>query len=412
MKKIIVLQIPNAKNNGSAMMAINSINYFDTHFKGDVEFCCDFSTEEDKKLIVSELNSNTNVSTLDLPKFERGSSIASSFLNRQRWVKETIRVIEAEKPLSVLVLGGDDFSEYYSGYKIIVRLYFMYRLSLHFPVYLIGHTIGPFSSWRKSAFRFLMARCKIVTRDANSLEHCQKDLKHKHSTQGHDLAWFNLPRQTQELKDKMLAKYCLQENQYVTVTPSALVKHYAETDADYLASWKKLLETLVSDDRHVVLMPHVFNNVKRDDRWVISEIKKQLPNLSGVTYIEDMLLPSECRAIVSGCHFSIACRMHAAVSTLQTGKPSIALSYSAKYAGVIGGDMNLPELVIEAADKGLWKTGLVERIEDKVKFVEDNYASLTQRIVDRVKVIQEEQDEIMNEYGNQMLKNEGSVFVK
>lgn len=412
LNKIVVLQIPNSKNNGSAMMAINSINFFDSQFKHNIEFCCDFSSDEDKERIVSELNSGTKISTLSLPELERGPNIVTSIFNRVLWIKEVARVIAAQKPLSVIVLGGDDFSEYYSGYKIIFRLYFMYRLSLSFPVYLIGHTIGPFSSWRKGAFRFLMAKCKIVTRDALSLEHCQKDLKHKYSSQGHDLAWFNLPYQTLELKEKMLAKYNLQEEAFIIVTPSALVKHYTETESDYFSSWKKLLESLRAGNRQIVLMPHVFNHIKRDDRWAIAEIKKLVLGLDGITYIDDMLLPSECRAIVSGCYFSIACRMHAAVSTLQSGKPSIALSYSAKYAGVIGGDMNLPELVIEATEGALWKEGVVEKINDKIAFVGENYDHLIERIIDRVEVIKEEQREIMTDLGKEMLENKGVRFAK
>ena len=406
MKKIIVLQIPNSKNNGSAMMAINSISFFDSEFENDVEFCCDFSSDEDKERIGSELNSETKISKLPLPIFERGSSMVSSFMNRQRWIKEVVDVISEKKPLAILVLGGDDFSEYYSGYKIIVRLYFMYRLSLHFPVYLIGHTIGPFSSWRKSAFRFLMSKCRIVTRDAISLEHCQKDLKHKYTEQGHDLAWFDLPNQTIELKDRMLSKYNLHEDDFIIITPSALVKHYAEKDEDYFSSFGKLLEVLREQDRKIVFIPHVFSDTKRDDRWAISEIKKQYPDFTNVTYIEDILLPSEFRAIASSCYFSIACRMHAAVSTLQTGRPSIALSYSAKYAGVIGGDMGLPELVVEAADKDLWKDGLVDEIKAKIDSIEINYGQLINKIQGNVILIKADQKRIMSDYAREMVKGQ------
>ncbi len=405
MKKIIVLQIPNAKNNGSAMMAINSINYFDKQFGGDAEFLCDFASDEDKDRIISELNDGTEVSSLDLPEFDRGSNITSSFFNRQKWIKDVIKLIKSYKPVSILVLGGDDFSEYYSGYKIIVRLFFMYRLSQHFPVYLIGHTIGPFTSWRKNAFGFLMAKCRIVTRDEPSLMHLQVDLKHKHSSQGHDLAWFNLPKQTPDLKEATLTKYGLEDGNYVVITPSALVRHYTDSEVDYLSAWKALTLSLVEQGRQIVFMPHVFNHVKRDDRSVIEQVKQQLPELKKVFYIEDMLLPSECRAIVSGCHFSIACRMHAAVSTLQTGVPTIALSYSAKYAGVIGGDMQLPELIIEAADNKLWKSSIVDDVNEKITFIEQNYTSLINKISSRVLQIQSEQDEIMKKCGLDMLEN-------
>tara|TARA_B100001063_G_C16600434_1_gene470401 strand:- start:533 stop:847 length:315 start_codon:yes stop_codon:yes gene_type:complete len=102
--------------------------------------------------------------------------------------------------------------------------------------------------------------------------------------------------------------------------------------------------------------------------------------------------------------------MHAAVSTLQTGRPSIALSYSAKYAGVIGGDMGLPELVIESADKELWKDGIVNEIKLKIDFIDENYISLTQRIKGRVLKIKEEQSVIMNICGDKIISNKGETF--
>ncbi|ORT51871.1 hypothetical protein ST37_04075 [Vibrio sp. qd031] len=412
MRNIVVLQIPNAKNNGSAMMAINSINYFNNKIDGDVNFLCDFSTSDDRDRIVEELNESINVSNLDIPQFDRGNSLVSSLFNRLKWIKEVISVMRKHDPLAILVLGGDDFSEYYSGSKIIIRLFFMYRLSLHFPVYLIGHTIGPFTSWRKKAFGILMAKCRIVTRDKPSLEHLKNDIKHNHASLGHDLAWFNLPMQNDELKKNMQNKYLLVEDDYVVFTPTALIKHYADSENDYLVAVKELIEILVRQGKNVVLMPHVFNTEKRDERWVISELEKMLSDTPCVTYIKDMLLPSECRAIVSGCTFSIACRMHAAVSTLQTGKPTIALSYSIKYAGVIGGDMKLPELVIESRNSELWKSGIVNQIVEKVDFVENNYDQLCARIEERVEDIKRDQKRIMDSIYKQIELNKGAPFDK
>jgi colanic acid/amylovoran biosynthesis protein len=218
--------------------------------------------------------------------------------------------------------------------------------------------------------------------------------------------------QNDDLKKNMLEKYLLVEGDYVVFTPTALIKHYAESDNDYLAAVKELIEILVSQGKNIVLMPHVFNTEKRDERWVIGELEKMLSDTSGVTYIKDMLLPSECRAIVSGCNFSIACRMHAAVSTLQTGKPTIALSYSIKYAGVIGGDMKLPELVIESRNSELWKSGIVNQIIDKVNFVENNYDQLCAKIEERVKYIKHDQNRIMSTIYEQIELNKGAPFDK
>lgn len=410
LKTIIVLQIPNSKNNGSAMMAINSINYFHNKMKGSVKFLCDFSSNEDKNRIVRELNTGTKVSTLELPRFERGSSLLSSFINRIKWINNVIKEIKNHNPQSIIVLGGDDFSEYYSGSKIIVRLFFMNRLSQSFPVYLIGHTVGPFTSWRKKAFEKLMAKCRIITRDKSSLKHLKTDLNHKHSTQGHDLAWFNLPKQTDELKSKLLSQYCLEEGAYVVVTPSALISHYTNSDADFLKAWNGIAKSIISKGFKVVFMPHVFKNNQRDDRTVIEEIKAQVDSQEDIVFINNMHLPSECRAILAGCYFSIACRMHAAVSTLQTGKPTIALSYSAKYAGVIGGDMQCPELVIEAADTALWKDNILEEIENKTSYIKENYTLINSKISSRVSDIQREQEDILNKCSIQMIEQNGVPF--
>lgn len=411
MNKIVVLQIPNSKNNGSAMMAINSINFFNSKLNGDVEFLCDFSSDEDKSRIVAELDEGTKVNTLELPSFDRGTSLLTSLVNRVKWIKRVIEIIKAQKPLSIVVLGGDDFSEYYSGSKIIVRLFFMNRLSQNFPVYLIGHTIGPFTSWRQKAFEKLMAKCRIITRDEASLKHLEKDLNHNHSSQGHDLAWFNLPKQTQKLKVEMLSKYELEDGKYVVITPSGLVTHYTSQEADFLNAWSGIADMLNAKDLKVVFMPHVFKNNQRDDRTVIEEIKGNIRNKENIVFINDMHLPSECRAILSGSYFSIACRMHAAVSTLQTGKPTIALSYSAKYAGVIGGDMQCPELVIEAASTDLWNSGILNAVEEKITHIQNNYELLNEKISSRVSEIQFEQEDILNKCSSQMIEKNGAPFV-
>lgn len=410
MKKIVVLQIPNSKNNGSAMMAINSITHFHNYFNGDVEFYCDFSTDYDHERIASELNEDVQTFSLNLPKFNRGKNIFTSIINRIPWLNKVVYTITQHKPEAIIVLGGDDFSEYYSGYKIIIRLYLMYRLSLKLPVYLVGHTIGPFHSWRKKAFEVLMRRCRIVTRDELSLNHCQNDLNHKHTKQGHDLAWLNLPNQSNELKNRLINKYNLQENKYITIIPSALVEHYTSSSEDYFNSWKELIEKIQSLNYQVVLMPHVFKDNEKDDIWAIQEISKVLNNKNNITFINEKHLPSECRALLSGGYFSISCRMHSAVSTLQTGKPTIALSYSAKYAGVIGGDVGIPSLIIEARDDTLWKNQFVEVVSEKIDYIENNYENLRKRIINRINEIKIDEKSILNNYARQIDENKGKPF--
>lgn len=411
MKKIIVLTIYNTKNNGSAMMGINAIDFYHHYFKKDVKFYCDFETKEDQDRILLESEGDIKVEILNLPKFHRGKNIYTSIKNRIIWLNNIISHIKKYNIDAIIVLGGDDFSEYYSGFKIVMRLYIMYRLSLNFPVYLIGHTIGPFKSWRKKAFEVLMKRCRIITRDRLSLDHCQNDLNHNHTIQGHDLAWFNLPKQSQELQDKMLQKYNLFDKKYITITPSALVSHYTNNDEDYYGTFKKIIEGLLEQDYYIVLMPHVFSDKKFDDVNAIKEIKKRIFHNNEILFIEEELLPSECRAIVSKGYMTISCRMHSAVSTLQTSTPVIALSYSAKYSGVIGQDIGMPELIIESRNNKLWKYVITNKVLEKVKYISADYENIKKQISIRVKSIQENETKILANCGDSIEKNKGRLFL-
>lgn len=414
MKKIIILQIPNANNNGSAMMAINTIDTFSNIYKNEIEFFCDFSTESDKNRICSELSQKVKAQTLDLPVFDRGANIFTSFTRRLPWIKNVIKVIGMHKPHAVIVLGGDDFSEYYSGYKIVVRLYLMYRLSKYFPVYMLGHTIGPFNSWRKAIARIFLDRCRILTRDKTSAKYCTDVLRLKHVIEGHDLAWLDLPKQFANKGNCIMDRYGIELDKYIVLIPSSLVGHYTSSQSDYFDTWVNLIEQFRKHETlsnyKIVLMPHVFSDKKKDDRWAISEICKQLSNKSNFIPIYEMLLPSECRSLLGNGILSISCRMHSAVSTIQMGKPSIAFSYSVKYAGVIGHDVGLKKLVIEARNDKLWNGELIKIVSEKVDYILNNYTEITEEIISRVDIIKKEQVTILNRYAEIIDRNKGVPF--
>jgi colanic acid/amylovoran biosynthesis protein len=261
---------------------------------------------------------------------------------------------------------------------------------------MFGHTLGPFYSWRIIAVRRLLSRCKILTRDKGSFNYAQDTLKLNFVERGHDLAWLNLPNQTIDLKFEMMDRYGLEEGKYIVITPSALVSHYTTSQDNYFDTFSLIVESITN--YRVVLMPHVFKGNKKDDRWAISEIKKRIKPSNNILFIDDMLLPSECRALLSGSKFSISCRMHSAVSTAQTGKPTIALSYSVKYAGVIGGDAGLNDLLIEANNDFLWEGELSNIIKNKITYIEKNYDLICKRLVLQIDSVKGKEAAILDRY--------------
>lgn len=399
MKNYIVLRIPNTANNGSAMMAINLIHYISEGRTDNVKFYCDFSSDEDKNRLVKELNNEELVETIDLPIFKRGNNILYSLISRIIWTRRVIKNIKSYNAKSIFVLGGDDFSEYYSGYKIIVLLYLMHQLSRNFSVFMVGHTIGPFYSWRIKLANFFLSRCNITTRDEASYEYCKNTLKLTRINKGHDLAWLDLPKQNAETCDSTMRKYGLDGRKYIVAIPSALSEKYTENLDDYIDGWIGIINKIRNNSElkqyDIVLIPHVYSSRWSDDRTIISSIMKKLDDEERLYPIYDTPSPSECRAILGNCLFSITGRMHGAISTIQQGRPSISLAYSVKYRNVIGGDIGLANLVIEAASSRKWPNLIVDEVSDRIELIGREEDDISRRISKVVANIKQQQKRLV-----------------
>ena len=113
--------------------------------------------------------------------------------------------------------------------------------------------------------------------------------------------------------------------------------------------------------------------------------------------IREQILPVEARIILGHAYFTITCRMHSAVSSFQMGKPAICLSYSSKYKGVIADGLKMNNLVIEAKNEELWKNEIVELVNNKIEYVEENYDDLKMKIRENVNNCKNIVEETLNE---------------
>ncbi|NLM03437.1 MAG: hypothetical protein GX214_00225 [Clostridiales bacterium] len=97
------------------------------------------------------------------------------------------------------------------------------------------------------------------------------------------------------------------------------------------------------------------------------------------------LFPLGARLVLGNGLFSISGRMHGAVSTFQMEKPSISLSYSVKYKGVIGQGLDCEDLIVEASNDQKWVDGKVmtETI-NKIDYLINNYDDIVLKIKDNL----------------------------
>jgi colanic acid/amylovoran biosynthesis protein len=249
----------------------------------------------------------------------------------------------------IIVLGGDDISEYYGILRfldILLRLKYLKKEGR--KLYLLGQSIGPVHAWRIPVARSIIAQVdRIYHRGPHSYNFVTETLRAKHNSfLSADLAFLDLARQNIDFD---LSPYDLKPGEYITYVPSGIWSKYSNEYGLYFDGLIKITEFLIEKCQELnmtlVLLPHVLR--ASDDRAVVKELMAATGNGCAVA-INDVLLPCEARALLSSSYFVVTHRMHAAISSFQTGVPALSISYSVKYSDVIGNYLGLPELVVNA----------------------------------------------------------------
>ena len=386
---IRVSHISNTYNNGSFMMAINLLYHLAAKIPADTVFYTDAPKDNNMVRLRSAL---PNVNVVGRECDDKLFANPNHGLKPIRMVKlymNKLYQIVKDKANMHIVLGGDDLSEYYGTSYLVYGLLSIYLYSLKMPVYLVGQTVGPFTGWRKYIANFVLKRCHIYTRETLNCNYLREELGLSTVQESRDLAFLALPGQNDlALKQNVLSRYGLQEEQYITIVPSGLYTHYCKEQAAYVRNFVNVIRKLktgkVHDSYKIVLLPHVIHT-ESDDRFIISEIIKLLDKEKDIVTIFDELMPKELRMILGNGYFTITGRMHAAVSTFQMGRPAISLAYSVKYKGVIASGLDMDDLVIDCSDSSRWESDLVtEDIMTCIDLIDTDYITMRKKIVSKV----------------------------
>ncbi len=268
--------------------------------------------------------------------------------------------------------------------------------------------MGPFSDDRGNLAKECLSKTKIYTRDDKNLEYLKK-LNFNNVNKGRDLAFIDLPMQHKA--NIVLDKYNIRNEKYISIVASGLINCYTNNEKNYLKSQVEIIREIFRNNRlhdfKIVLLIHVTRSYNNDDKLIINKIINELTNeeKKKIIVIDDEILPSQAREILGNGLFTITGRMHAAVSTFYMRKPAISLSYSVKYAGVIGDGLDMNELVIESADEKLWNTDEISKlVNQKVNYVLDNYDKLVKKIDVKVletsRIVEEELEDAIKQIKN------------
>ena len=386
MKKILIQHFPSLDNYGTAMMGLVMSQFLFDHFGGDVEIYADLNSDAIIPEVLTELKGAVQIKRYQHPyqtQFRRSSGLMKRF-----WQLYSLYVYK-EFDL-IIILGGDDISEYYSRYGALSESFKCCLLRFYCPVVLVGQTIGPFNRFfNRQLLPCVLRPLPIITRDQWCYDYLRKDLKlGKNLYTGADLAFCDLPLQHDHtIEQKILEHYGLVPNQYITINVSGSIGSYCQDEHVYFQTWRDIICRLAKNTslqgKKICLLAHTFSMYGEEGKN-IARLYQQLPGevQQQVILVKERILPVRARLILGNGYLTLTGRMHASISTFQMGKPAIALSYSKKYGGIIGQNLKQPDLIIEAdRESGLWEDKkIADKIDEKIHYVCGNYDSITGNI--------------------------------
>lgn len=406
--KILITHVYNSFNYGSAMMAINMIYYLKENLKRDIEFYLDSRTDFHLERIKDACRVK-DVFRIDFeePEYKKHKNKIINTLSKPYKALQTYKGIldfckYVERFDAMIVLGGDDLSEYYSKISLIFQLIRLKKCSKILPTFLVGQTIGPFTSVRKKLAAKCLKDCIIYTRDPLTTKYVSEKLELAYVKESADLAFLELPFQ-KDCNDSIIKDFGLTKNNYITLVPSALIRCYCNSKENYLRSWETIAYELIRkkelENKKIVLLPHVLgiNGDQIIIKGIIKKIGKKYSNRI-IAITDEPLSYNEARYILGNGYFSITGRMHAAISTFKMLKPAISLSYSVKYSGVIGLGLDMNELIIESSNDEIWSSGeIVNKVLEKVDYVLENYDEIKNKISKNMTIMKKKViDQIMD----------------
>ena len=394
--KIRIEHTSNPMNYGTNMMVTNFMYYLDKTMNKKNKYYLDVINDEDLKNYKNQYNEGIIEKQLIDYDFTYAKNIIQRINNKIK--RDFINEYATEKLIKnmiakidkLVILGGDDLSEYYSIDTLKKEFHRLNTIKEQCQTILVGQTIGPFYEERIQLAQNALNNIEIYSRDPWTTKYLTNELKLKDIRDSADLAFLPLPNQNDILiKENVLNKYKLEKENYITVVPSGLYKSYCSDKQVYLENLISIIEYIKEKFKghKIVLLPHVLRNKDIDDRNIISELERQIGKRNNIVYIYDEMSPLNARLILGNGIFTVTGRMHGAISTLQMRKPAISISYSVKYKGVIGEGLGLHNLIVEGSKQELWKDKKVaNEVCNKIEYVMDNYNELIDNINDKVDV--------------------------
>ena len=276
---------------------------------------------------------------------------------------------------AVINTGGDNLTEDYGVLSLVFNLsYLLIGLMFKKPVIIYAESIGPFKKTiSKLIANFILNRVNLITiREEISKQNLDqinvsKPPIYLTADSAFLLKAVNNNKLTELLKRENIT---MNDRPLIGISISKIISRYGFVDIEkpeekynqYIKIMAKTIDYLTNDlGATVVIVPHVIDPRRNDDRWVADDVCKIVSNKSRVISIKEEYTPEELKGIIGHCDLFIGARMHATIASTSMLVPTIGIAYSHKIYGIVGEMLGQKEYILDV--KELTYESLVSKID-------------------------------------------------
>jgi len=258
----------------------------------------------------------------------------------------------------VLDLSGDSYRDRPGGFAPAHHANLMAARAAGVPYGLVSQSLGPFRAPNRPVVRRLLSRAALIwirERRTREILRCL-GIPEDRLELAPDVAFALVARSPESIWTAEGIDPDRIERPWVAVSVSGLAMRLSSRGRTnrYLAESARLLEHIRSRyGASAFLVPHEVNPpyYGPDDRTAADELVWALGGPAWLRPIRGDYDPSRLKGLIAGCVALVASRMHAAIAGLSSGVPTLMVSWSHKYAGVMD-EIGLEGCVWDPEDPG------------------------------------------------------------
>jgi colanic acid/amylovoran biosynthesis protein len=276
-----------------------------------------------------------------------------------------------------------------SVYRSLSPLLFSILTKKPFIIY--GETMGPFKGFLdKLLVRPILDKASLIMARDQLTEDYLKAIgvnKQVHLTA--DPAFLLRPVSDEEV-DKILTEEGItsRKQPLIGITASSLIYHFAFPNAKGLRAKREIYVTLMAKlidhiterlNATVVLFPH---SVIPEDKLIHKEIYQRVKNKKKAILLGNEYDAVQIKGIIGMLEEFISPRMHAIIASTSMYVPSVAISYSHKYRGVLGPLLDLEKCVVDITQPS--PEEFFNELCSKVDYVWKNREQISRELQERM----------------------------